>query len=244
MVFERIADVYTIRHPQDLEIVFPHENSKSLWASTAILMHVSPFFAQTFTNSILLDDSEHTPFASNLNTAAAPVTLLTPPKHQREAGTRRFTVYHAPFLQYKALLVWILTGYIQFAPMFRAVKADGTALPEATAAPRLVVDHTLTASAPHMARLAHHLDIVSLKELALNEIKSQLSPAHVLQLLFSKFCVDKKYGIHDVCFQYTVANWSQVRLSVGLVRVRERAQRGELGVMEATLDDLLRRRSR
>lgn len=120
------------------------------------------------------------------------------------------------FSTYKAVLTWIITKKIVFAPL-RLVKADASAN-DGTSSPakRRKVSRTSPSdntqppvSAKSVYRLAHLLDLRDLQAEAIKDFKSKLTVDNVADQLFSS--TSASYDeVRAAAAGVTAANWDQV----------------------------------
>ncbi|GAA5916717.1 hypothetical protein JCM5296_006183 [Sporobolomyces johnsonii] len=139
------------------------------------------------------------------------------------------TVVDTACTTYFAALVWIATGYISFAPLRSKFRSDDRGAKQARAAELEETfisqsDSQLTppASPKSLYRLAHFLELPDLVQLALDNYKSQLSPANVAYELYSDVSCSYE-AIRDITLDFAVANWQEVAKAEG---TREMERRG------------------
>ena len=153
---------------------------------------------------------------------------------RKEGGSRQHLVDYsnAPiaFSTYHAVLVWIYSGYITFAPLLSTF----TLTRKSTSRSQAV--QTLAAKAPQLPfpvspksvyRLADLLQLEGLKKEALENLKKQLTPETVAFELFGD--VASMYqDVRDVEIKYALEHWTDVKGSKALEVVEGRATAGEL----------------
>ncbi|GAA5878127.1 hypothetical protein JCM1840_002250 [Sporobolomyces johnsonii] len=151
---------------------------------------------------------------------------------KKEIGGAPFktvTVVDTAFTTYFAVLVWIATGYIQFAPLRSKFKSDNKGDKQARAAE---IDNlygqsdsqlTPPTSPKSLYRLAHLLELPDLVQLALDNFRSQLNPVNVAYELYSDVSCSYE-AIRDIALEFAVANWKEVAEAEG---TREMEQRGD-----------------
>ncbi|GAA5866006.1 hypothetical protein JCM1840_003372 [Sporobolomyces johnsonii] len=141
------------------------------------------------------------------------------------------TIVDTAYTTYLAVLVWITTGYIRFAPLRSKVRSDNKGDARATELARMVNQSDLRLPPPtspkSLYRLAHLLEIPDLVQLALDNFKSQLSPANIAYELYSD--VSSSYeAIRDAALDLAVAQWKEVSKAAGTREMEQRAYAGEL----------------
>lgn len=134
---------------------------------------------------------------------------------------------------YAAILVWIQTQHISFAPLLSTIRSYGNDTPAvklraAIIASKLSANPLLPppVSPKSIYRAAHLFELPALRTLALSAFSSQLTPQNVAEELYSDVaaCYDE---IKEVCLSYAVKRWSEVKESEGLRRI-EAMEVGEL----------------
>ncbi|GAA5895030.1 hypothetical protein JCM5296_000941 [Sporobolomyces johnsonii] len=138
------------------------------------------------------------------------------------------TIVDTAYTTYLAVLVWIATGYIRFAPLRSKFKSDTEADKQARATElaRMVSEGDSQLPTPvspkSIYRLAHLLEIPDLVQLAVDNFKSQLSPSNVAYELYGDVSCAYE-AIRDAALEYAVGNWTEVSKAEG---TREMEQRG------------------
>ncbi|GAA5862955.1 hypothetical protein JCM1840_002338 [Sporobolomyces johnsonii] len=156
-------------------------------------------------------------------------------KENDGAPFKTVTITDTAYTTYYALLVWMATGYIRFAPLrskFRSAEG-GSKQARATEIDKLLSQQSDAQQFPPPAspksvyRLAHLLELPDLVQLALDNFKSQINPANVAYELYSD--VSCYYNpIRDVALEFAVANWKEVREAEGTREMERRAYAEEL----------------
>ncbi|GAA5905973.1 hypothetical protein JCM5296_001305 [Sporobolomyces johnsonii] len=146
------------------------------------------------------------------------------------------TIVDTAYTTYSAVLVWIATGYIRFAPLrskFKSGDKGDKSDKQARAAEVNKIFSRRDSQLPppvspkSVYRLAHLLEIPDLLQLALDNFKSQLSPANVAYELYSDVSCSYE-AIRDVALDFTVANWKEVSKAEGTREMEQRAYAEEL----------------
>lgn len=129
-------------------------------------------------------------------------------------------IYDTSYITYHAVLCWIYTTYIDFAPLLSTF--DTTSSDKARAGRDLHLAKFIStnpklptpASPKSIYRLAHYLELPKLKNLALANIKSQLSPSNIAVELFSE--TSGRYDeVLDVMVEYAAAHTTEMKASAG-----------------------------
>ncbi|GAA5877226.1 hypothetical protein JCM1840_003024 [Sporobolomyces johnsonii] len=163
------------------------------------------------------------------------------------APFKTVTVIDTAYTTYFAVLVWMVTGYIRFAPLRSRFRSDDEDDKQARAAE---LDKMLSqsdsqlpppASPKSVYRLAHLLELPDLLQLALDDFGSQLSPANVAYELYSDVSCTYE-AIRDVALEFTVANWKEVAEAEGTGAMERRAYAEELPKAAAAVSMLLARK--
>lgn len=150
------------------------------------------------------------------------------------------------YTTYAAILVYLQSGHITFAPLLSTFRSKPSELPPAER--RRVAVKELAARTPLLPlpvsskavyRAAHRLELPqTLVDLALSHFKSQLTPRNVGYELFSATaaCYSE---IKTACLDYAVQHWAEVGSSEGIKEIEAlddaELPRGAFGtVMEVT----------
>ncbi|GAA5863334.1 hypothetical protein JCM1840_007491 [Sporobolomyces johnsonii] len=155
---------------------------------------------------------------------------------KKESGGAPFktvTIVDTAYTTYFAVLVWISTGYIRFAPLRSKFRSDGRGVKQARAAE---LDKMISqsdselpppASPKSVYRLAHLLELPDLLQLALDDFKSQLSSTNIAYELYSDVscCYE---AIRDIALEFAAENWKEVSEAEGTREMERRACAGEL----------------
>ncbi|KAL8276954.1 hypothetical protein RQP46_010682 [Phenoliferia psychrophenolica] len=165
----------------DVTFTFPGEDERTLRANSRILKAASPYF------TTLLDAgfSEATPM------------ILT---------TYCINITESSYKTYSSVLLWIHTGYINFAllPSSRpAPDSDATLNTPSSTAPR-------TSSPKSVYRLADYLDLSELKSLALAAILTQVDVTNVAEELTSDLSAHFE-PVQEALAYFAVDNWAEVK---------------------------------
>lgn len=98
---------------------------------------------------------------------------------------------------------------------------------------------SLFPSRPSVFRLAHLLELDSLVELALDQIKSNLTPDMIAYEVFSD--ISAAYpGFRAVVVHFAVRHWKKVKKSQAFRETQSRIRSGELVNMSEVMMELLR----
>ena len=173
---------------------------------------------------------EATPIPSTASDTPAAATVpssdtLTKP----DPSFRLVNIDAAAYTTYHAVLCYLQTGHITFAPLrssFR-LQPDSTTLRNAKIA-ELHFDHShpLPASPKSVYRLAHFLELCKLADLALVNIKSQLTPENIAFEVFGDGVVPYD-DLSDLLLDYAAQNWNKAKESLAMAEVNSCIARGE-----------------
>lgn len=176
---------------------------------------------------------------SDDDTDSAPDSISSSPAKTEEgecgSAFREIVVTETAFTTYRALLVYLQTEHLEFAPLLssfndlsppsevtqRRHKKVTTPRPDGLSLP-------LPASPKSIYRLAHLLSLPDLSAQALASLSSQLTPSNVLYELF-----DSVSGAYDEVqkleLAYAIKHWKEVKGSPAMLLAEKRVELGELG---------------
>ncbi|POY73522.1 hypothetical protein BMF94_3459 [Rhodotorula taiwanensis] len=235
------AALATLQQTQnDVRFVFPSP-SKDLWASSSRLRTASSYFETLLSSSFeegqmkldadpmqaeLVrqrdfddsdDETDEIAEGSAVIAAATPTSAAAPHSTVRVSQTARAT--------YAALLLWLATRTIDFAPL----RSSGGSSRKEHIKEALQMRPTRPApvSPKSVYRLAHLLDLEPLKSLALAKLTAELNVANAASELFSD--VASSYpAIRDAALNFVVAKRAAVLASHGWRLAETRAGSGSL----------------
>ncbi|GAA5936910.1 hypothetical protein JCM3775_002742 [Rhodotorula graminis] len=256
--------------PQDVVVDFPHLG-KQLWTSEAFLTAASPYYKALFASgfdeaSSKTSELSHMPSvdASYAFVESDAETDEADPKPSKARSSKvvapykRVVVVETSYTTYFAVLVWMQTRHVAFAPLassFRSASSS-SAEAEAEAAPvdvpsrkskvkELVASQNSALPPPvspkSVYRLADYLSLDDLKSLALANLVSQLTPTNVAYELYSDMAT-VYLPVRDAVLAYAVDHWREVKDAPATVEMEERGAAGELGAATAGTGMLLARR--
>ncbi|GAA5895917.1 hypothetical protein JCM5296_003146 [Sporobolomyces johnsonii] len=276
MLAARSAAFVVQSSPNNVCLDFPR-TSRQLWANEGNLCKLSAYydsllssdFAEGSASNQAVPDSsslpEYTFDDSDAETDELDVCKVKSQKVEKQAprqeqeqeqdkkkendgvSFKKITIVDTAYTTYYAVLVWITTGYIRFAPLRSKFRLADSGTQQARAAE---IDHILTqsdaqlpppASPKSVYRLAHLLELPELVQLALDNFKSQINTANVAYELYSD--VSCYYDpIRDVALTFAVANWKEVREAEGTREMERRAYAEELPKAAAGVSMMLSRK--
>ncbi|BGP71116.1 hypothetical protein NBRC10513v2_004481 [Rhodotorula toruloides] len=124
---------------------------------------------------------------------------------------KKVTITGTAFSTYRAVLAYIRTGYIAFAPLSSTCETR----------------HALPVSPKSTYRLAHLLELEDLQRLCLSNVQETLTPDSAAHELFDEVSV-----LHEawrrVVIEYVVANWDAVHATKGWKEVEKRIEEEEV----------------
>ncbi|KAK4703088.1 hypothetical protein P7C70_g3135, partial [Phenoliferia sp. Uapishka_3] len=175
--------------PNDVEFIFPRAGGgRSLWANSRVLTYFSPYF-KTLLASGFSESSEDTSFMSNDPSSFEPLPFddsddsdgdeyPAPTKHFPNFPHKRITVTQTSFKVYHAVPSYIFTGHISFKSLPSSANLTNSPQGDPT--------EPLPSSPKSVYRLAHLLEIPAVQTLALDALKTTLSPTNIAAELFSE----------------------------------------------------------
>lgn len=140
------------------------------------------------------------------------------------------------FTTYRAVLIFLLSGHIEFAPLLSTHRvATHPASKEAPASRHQairvsvgrVVGLPVPASPKSVYRLARLLQLDQLERLALREIGTQLTVENVAYELFSDVAGVYE-DVREMLLQFAVENWAAVKDTASMQEMEALAEAGEL----------------
>ncbi|GAA6031928.1 hypothetical protein JCM8097_003343 [Rhodosporidiobolus ruineniae] len=261
----RIAALTLSRQPNDVCFVFPR-TKRRLWANEAVLRQAPPYFQELFSSDCAESKPRAPPADFGSTVDLDPYTyddsdaetddILEEknPAYREKNGDeddktpcKVIDVTDTAYSTYFAVLVWITTGSIAFAPLRSASSSSSSCLltPDSspTSSRRKAIDTHLASHNPLLPppvspksayRLAHLLSLPSLQSLALSSLKSQLSASNAAQELFGD--VSCAYAeVRELAMQKVVEGWQEVKDSEGMKQAEKRAKEGEAGSEQAVI---------
>ncbi|GAA5865979.1 hypothetical protein JCM1840_003363 [Sporobolomyces johnsonii] len=251
--------------PNDVCFQFPR-TSRQLWSNEDNLRKLSTYydsllssdFAEGSTSSQAIPSfsshAEYTYDDSDVETDALKLGWKVKSKkgekqaqHQKQGQNmerggvpfKTVTIVDTAYTTYSAVLVWIATSYIRFAPLrskFKSGNSGDKGDKSDKQARAAELNKTFSRSDSQLPppvspksvyRLAHLLEIPDLLQLALDNFKSQLSPANVAYELYSDVSCSYE-AIRDAALDFVVANWKEVSKAEGTREMEQRAYAEEL----------------
>ncbi|GAA5894884.1 uncharacterized protein JCM6883_002243 [Sporobolomyces salmoneus] len=180
---------------------------------------------------------------SDIETDEATKALLHEPKNPSSASFITVRITQHTYETYLALLCWIGTGEIEFAPLrstFQYPFASGpSAEPIPARAETLLEDiavslprNPIPVSPKSIYRLAHFLELEGeLSSLALSNFESQLTVENVMYELYTDVA-SKYHELRDVAIAFAIKHWSKVLKTRAYKDVLQRAD--DVGIDGAT----------
>lgn len=231
--------------PNNVRLYFPRTR-RSLYANKTVLADASPYFKTLFEADFPKDGGIKT--AQEADPAIIPpytfddsdeeTDELLPAKDDSSDDTASFphrtvVVTDTAYSTYYAVLIWLVTGKIIFAPS-RAGREDADR-ETAAARRRFTITTSFTwtdapvpppVSAKSCYRLAHLLDFTDLASLALAEIRSQFDVNTVAYTLYGD--VAAAYPeVQSAALDFAVDNWDKVAFAPATAEMETLADRGE-----------------
>lgn len=249
----------------DVRLYFPNTNLE-LWTTQALLVNSSPHFATLFASGfaetvaarpkrrridaasptataemddeILLNDSDDEADGIYLKGKSATVDA-------GDTEYREIKITSAAYSTYKAVLTYLCTSHITFAPLLRSCRPDD----EASRLELLERFHSSHSSHPipvspkSVYRLAHYLELPHLQALAFQAFKSQLTSEFLAHELVSS-TVERYEELKEVVLAAAATEWEQVRQGAAMEEVTEAMAEDEKMAARygRMLGDLIRRK--
>ncbi|GAA5888903.1 hypothetical protein JCM6882_002896 [Rhodosporidiobolus microsporus] len=258
--------------PHDLRISFPRarKGGADLWTNADLLSTSSPYFRDLFASDFAEASSrrgKRTRKSSGKSTDDGPPTVALPAgddfadsdeetdefffkdvaqKEQDEPSDdlshRQVTVTQTAFSTYRALLVYLQTGFIDFMPPSSSLTSSQT--DETPRSDLLRTKHAaepvlpLPVSPKSAYRLAHLLQLPDLEKLCLDSFKAALTLEGAPSELFSDTSVCYE-DWRKVVVDFIAARWMTVQQSPEWKDMLERQKRDEIPGAAAVLVELL-----
>ncbi|KAL8278176.1 hypothetical protein RQP46_009349 [Phenoliferia psychrophenolica] len=210
-----------------VQFVFPRDGGRELWSNADILSDASPYFKALLESGFSESRSSIThPSSGAIERSALDFedsdddeAFATPPSdapasaHSSTFPHHRIEITKASFITYQAVLCWIYTDHLSWAPLASSFAATATGRSDAiqrAVEKRPKVPYP--ASPKSVYRLAHLLEIPALQKLALAELKSQLTVANAAAELFSE--TSWRYDdVFQVVLEFTTSQSDELKTS-------------------------------
>jgi hypothetical protein len=259
-------DTIDRQHSNDVRFAFPSEGGEELeiWANTRTLVDASPYFKALLTSEFAEgqlrsklehdaardnngkradgteDDSDDSDDETDLEIIGnRNLDQSTPPPCS--CTYREVIVRSTAYTTYKAVLGYLHSSFISFAPLSSSPSSDHDTSGELMHTDDDTDSTRLPSASPKSVyRLAHLLELPELAQLALDNIESQLTPSNVALENFGNLA-----GVYDdlrkVELDYLVANYAAVKKSKTMDIVKQRAADGELTHYLSTIMEVMER---
>jgi hypothetical protein len=246
--------------------VFPSTGGDELeiWANTRTLVDASPYFKALFTSEFaeaqLKNKWEHEAgrddngkradgLEDDLDDSDDEMDLEIIGNRNFDPSTnppcsctyREVVVRSTAYTTYKAVLGYLHSSFISFAPLSSSTSSDHDTSGDLIHTDDNTVSTRLPSASPKSVyRLAHLLELPKLAQLALDNIESQLTPSNVALELFGNLA-----GAYDdlrkIELDYFVASYDAVKATKTMDIVKQRAADGESTYYLATSMELIER---
>jgi hypothetical protein len=145
------------------------------------------------------------------------------------------------YLTYLSVLLWVQSHHISFAPLVSTFRTDGATRLEAVPLRAVALSSStsisptspsssrlpLPVSPKSVFRLAQYLSLPTLVSIALDNLRSQLTPANAAYELYSD--VSPLFPEQrEVVMRFVVERWSEVKGEKGMREMEEKAEQEEL----------------
>ncbi|GAA5950286.1 hypothetical protein JCM10213_003867 [Rhodosporidiobolus nylandii] len=254
----RTAGLNLEQLPHNVRLFFPyvHKDGAALWIKGDILSRSSPYLKDLLSS----DFAEAQPRRSKrARTSGAAEVAPAPAQEEKDIedsddetdeflfskkppslsssseaddiSFRQVTVTQTAFSTYHAILVYLQTGFIHFAPLSSSFPLVHPAF--STRRDFLASKHDEDPSLPLLVspsaayRLAHLLQLADLQERCLNEVRASLTVQGAAAELFSDTSVAYE-ELRKVVLEFVKENWAKVRESEGWKDCEAKAERDEV----------------
>ncbi|GAA5826163.1 hypothetical protein JCM11251_007189 [Rhodosporidiobolus azoricus] len=235
-------------------LAFPR-SSRRLWASGDFLKNASPYFVSALGGDF--QEGQCDPISAQQN-PLDPYTYeesddgtdmpssageeeeeeradASQPNQGGLVSHKTIRVVDTAHSTYHAVLVWLQSRYIAFAPLTSSFHVSGTPHDDAGAERAVMVaefskdrgDLPPLVSPKSVYRLAHLLDLSELSSLALANLASQLTPENAAYELYSDVATSYP-DIKATVLDYVVGNWNKVKEAKATKEMEEKGLAGEL----------------
>ncbi|GAA6002662.1 hypothetical protein JCM10207_007615 [Rhodosporidiobolus poonsookiae] len=235
----RIGDLHSRQLPHNIRLCFPrpHKDGAELWSSSDLLLRSSAYFktllesgfAETVSrrgkrkrvqspveplpqpsqadNYFSDSDDETDAFLFSKNPP-----VLDSSSEADEVSYRQITITHTAFSTYRAILVYLSTGFIRFTPLSSSFPTTAWATRDAFLANAYEDNPSLPLPVlPKSAyRLAHLLQLEDLQQLCLDALRGSLAPRYASIELFSSASL-LYAALRKVIVEHAVKNLDEVK---------------------------------
>lgn len=183
------------------------------------------------------DSEEDSIYSRILPAVAKQANDLPTPNNFRQVNLKGIK-----YSTFKALLVYLDSGFIEFSPLTSAFPLTSPPFPTRKAyLEKQLVDHPklpLPVSPKSMYRLASLLDVSPLKTLSLSSLKSSLTLSNAAQELFSPLSISHE-EVQAAIIEYVASNWAAIREGESYKEIVKRIKRDEIKGAGKVLVDLI-----
>jgi len=183
------------------------------------------------------DSEEDSIYSRILPVVAKQANDLPTPNNFRQVNLKGIK-----YSTFKALLVYLDSGYIEFSPLTSSFPLTSPPFPTRKAyLEKRLIDHPklpLPVSPKSMYRLASLLDVAPLKTPSLSSLKSSLTLSNAAQELFSPLSISHE-EVQSAIIEYVASNWAAIREGESYKEIVKRIKRGEIKDAGKVLVDLI-----
>lgn len=243
-----------------MRFVFPYEG-RELWANSILLQAASPYLKSMLKAGLVesisfvvtesvrrvgkrrrpldFDESDGERSGDDEETPETATTDNGPPKTCHHP-VKTITIDQTSSQTYEAVLCWIATRHIDFAPLTSTFQGqlDLQKARQSAVTSRSSRSPTLPppSSPKSIYRLAHLLELPALSQLALANIKLQLKPTTVAR----EMCCDMVAyeAFRKLVVEYAVEQWAKVKESAAMKEMKEKIAQGEMSHAVSTFLEL------
>ncbi|BGP32868.1 hypothetical protein JCM10296v2_004653 [Rhodotorula toruloides] len=245
-----------LANPHDVRLSFPRHGGQ-LWTRSDVLARLPPCFKTLLSSGFA--DSVSVP-AKRARTAGQKRAVAVPPQEEEDSNDsddetdqlyftnnpldgdkedeeeavgayEKVTITGSAFTTYRAVLAYLRSGYIAFAPLSSTcspvVGASTSRQNRLQVAAKSKPDMPYPVSPKSTFRLAHLLELEDLQRLCLSNVQETLAPDSAAHELFDEVSV-----LHEawrrVVIEYVVATWDVVHATKGWKEVERKVEEEEV----------------
>lgn len=212
-------------------------DERTLYDNSDVLASISPYFKTLFSSNFKersfmetrktglpeTEQARRRPFVDSDDEADP---RAPPHRPHAPSSDYRIEITETSFNTYLAVLIWIHTNQISFAPLTSGGTRDVPVAP--------TTSHHSPTSPKSVYRLADFLELHELKSLALSSILSQVKATNAIEELMSD--VSTLYEpIKAALLDFTAQNWNEVKKSEDWKDLEAKVRAGDQDIPESTM---------
>ncbi|KAK4700288.1 hypothetical protein P7C70_g5963, partial [Phenoliferia sp. Uapishka_3] len=236
-LIDLMQGLLTSPHHNNVCLSFPRDGGRELWANAEFLADTCPYFKTLLQSGFSENQGSRPPKLTVKRTplefndsdddeALAKPVATSSPGCTCASSHHMIEITQSSYVTYRAILCWIYTSFIEWAPLSSSFSDDGQRSKARLATlvqkrPKLPTP----ASPKSVYRLSHFLELKELQKLALQAFKSQLSVDNVMEELFSE--TSGTYSeVMELLIEFVIANREGIRKKMNWDEISDRL--GEL----------------